>query len=780
MNKRITKIIEKAKQNASDNNQMYVTSLDLLYAGLFDIKGLVDTIDFSGILKKIEKRNERYANTAEGTANRDIKESKEFQSVVEDMKEINSEESTVTVMLSIISRLGDEKYIASRIATVLLERYEAEFQEINAIERIINQDQRNQNRRNNLGVIPVSTIRPSAGMLGIPSMQGNMKRMGNTQTQNPNEQPETVLEEFGENLSTKPRRNSLINREAELQRLMEVLLRRDKPNPILTGKQGVGKTAIVHELAVRIAEGNNIPIELKNTVKSIYSVEISTLLAGSTYRGEFEAKLKAILEEAKNSERSIIIYIDEIHTMMRAGVGSDGALDAANIIKPYLTDGSVRIIGSTTTDEYRRFIEKDKALERRFRSVEVEEPSVKDAIQILNGIKTYYEDFHHAKYTDEAIKSAVELSSAHIHDKCLPDKAIDLIDEAGAKISANKTSADQESAVIDVNEIEEVLQKTYKIPKTTVSPNEAEQVKRLEDNLSSKIFGQDAAVQAIIKRVKLAKAGIRDKTKPIANLLFVGPTGTGKTEISKVLAESLDMKLIRFDMSEYTEEHTVAKLFGSPAGYVGYDDGGLLTNAVRSDPNCVLLLDEIEKAHPKVYNALLQIMDYGIMTDSKGSKVDFRNAVLIMTSNAGAAQMIKKGMGFGKNSEYMDESSIDAALKNTFAPEFRARLTDVEKFNDLTIDIAKMIVKKEVDILVSKLTKNNIKLKVTDSCIAHIAEIGYTPMVGAREIKNIVSNDISNLLVDDILFGSLKNGGSVTVDWSDEKYSKRIRAKKTS
>ncbi len=438
-------------------------------------------------------------------------------------------------------------------------------------------------------------------------------------------------------------------------------------------------------------------------------------------------------------------------------------------------NGTIRIIGSTTTDEYRKFIERDKALSRRFMPVDIPEPSVEDTIKILNGIKEGYEKFHGVTYSEDTIENAVKLSAQYIHDRCLPDKAIDLIDEAGAKYAAGV----YKNNTISVDDIENVLFETYKIPRSQMTRDESEDVKCLSDNLNKKIFGQEEAVNALMKRIKLAKAGIRDLSKPIANILFVGPTGTGKTEISKVLAESLKMKLLRFDMSEYQEEHTVAKLFGSPAGYVGYEDGGLLTNAVRSDPNCVLLLDEIEKAHPKVYNALLQAMDYGMMTDSKGVKVDFTNTVIIMTSNAGAASVVKKNVGFGKSSETLDISAMDKALEERFPPEFRGRLTDVVKFNDLTPEISEMIVRKEITALADSLTKKNIKLTVTDSCIEHLAEIGYTPMTGARNIKNLVSKEISELIVDDMLFGKLKNGGSIKIDWLEKKYRKTIRTKKT-
>ena len=625
-------------------------------------------------------------------------------------------------------------------------------------------------------------VSPQYELALIKLYQEEMKSLkGNKETtqsgQYSEQEPQTALDTFGENLSLLTGGNPLINREDEIQRIWEVLLKKDTPHPILTGYPGVGKTAIVKELAKRIAAGN-APDAIKNVVKSIYSVSVTALLAGTRYRGDMEERLKAILDEVKESNNSIILFIDEIHQMMRAGANPDSAMDVANILKPYLTDGSIRVIGSTTIEEYRRFIEGDKALARRFMNVDIPEPSVEDTVKILTGIKSVYEDFHGVTYTPEAIRAAAELSYANMHDRYLPDKAIALIDEAGAVNAAMRYAADDSfDTVIGTERIEEVLFNTYKIPKSTIKTDEAEDVKNLADNLQKKVFGQDDAVAALIKRIKLAKAGIRDKEKPIANVLFVGPTGTGKTEITKVLAESLKMKLLRFDMSEYQEEHTVAKLFGSPAGYIGYEDGGLLTNAVRTDPNCVLLLDEIEKAHPKVYNALLQVMDYGFMTDSKGVKVDFRNTIIIMTSNCGATNIVKKGLGFGKASETVDTGAMDAALKDKFPPEFRGRLTDVIKFNDITPAIAEMIVRKEIDALSKTLADKNVKLSVTDECVRHLADIGYTPMTGARNIRNVVSNDISNLLVDDMLFGKLKNGGSVKVDWTNGAYKKTIRGK---
>lgn len=745
---KFTIILKKSIDNAIKRGSKYVTAEDIILTTL-EIMQEYRILDFSPLMIKLTeyiKKENGETDTKKVTPKQDFEVISGVIGGFDDTLPLTTIFYTIANTLNEHSAAGNvSRYLISKpYYTQSLEQYEA------------NHD--------------------ICEIVSLNSKQVEKKQIPNTSEKEHLSEKYPHLEEYGENLTLKNRKNPLINREHEIERIYEILLKKDKPNPILTGLQGVGKTSIVEEIAVRVSEGN-VPLALQNEVKYIYSIQMSTLLAGSQFRGEFEERLTSILDEVKSSNKEIILYIDEMHTMMRSGVGSDGTLDAANIIKPYLTDGSIRIIGSTTNDEYRRYIEKDKAMARRLMSVDIPEPSPEDTVKILNGIKSGYEKFHGVKYTKDAIQAAVDLSVQHINDRYLPDKAIDLIDEAGAKNSA-RIFKDEEKKIntIDVDQIEEVLYDTYKIPQSTVSPDESECVKKLADNLETKVFGQRDAVEALIKRVKLAKAGIRDKNKPIANILFVGPTGTGKTEISKVLADSLNMKLLRFDMSEYQEEHTVAKLFGSPAGYVGYDDGGLLTNEVRSNPNCILLLDEIEKAHPKIYNALLQVMDYGIMTDSKGVKVDFRNTILIMTSNAGAAQIVKKSLGFGKASEEVDNKAMDEAIKASFAPEFRGRLTDVIKFNDLTPEIAGKIVAKEIMALSGSLADKNVKLTVTDECIRHIADIGYTPMTGARNIKNIVTNDISNLLVDDILFGPLKDGGTVKIDWDGE-YKKTVRAK---
>ena len=737
----IKELISETANYVQEKNRTIITWEDLLIVTMTKLNGY-KIINFSGAIDFLEKyQKESFEKNSLKNINKMIISQKIYE-LQEKISDFPIEDDVPLTIIMILMASSEEESIAAHLSKKLIDSSRNTFQKLVKAES------------KDIG-------HGFCADLDFFTEYEDDEPITKTDRKERKKEGPSDLEYFGSNLSKLKRRNPLIGREKEMQRMIEVLLKKDKPNPILTGAQGVGKTAVVQELAIRITEGN-VPQAIKDTVKSIYSIEISTLLAGSKYRGEFEEKLKTVLEEVKDSERSIILYIDEIHTIMGAGANPDNPMDAANILKPYLTDGSVRIIGSTTTDEYRKFIEKDKALARRFMPVDIPEPSIEDTIMILNGIKEGYEKFHGVIYSEDAIENAVKLSAQYIHDRCLPDKAIDLIDEAGAKYAAGSYESKTGDNTIYTENIEKVLFETYKIP----------------ENLNKKIFGQNKAVEALMKRIKLAKAGIRDTSKPIANILFVGPTGTGKTEITKVLAESLKMKLLRFDMSEYQEEHTVAKLFGSPAGYVGYDDGGLLTNAVRSEPNCVLLLDEIEKAHPKVYNAILQAMDYGIMTDSKGVKVDFTNTVIIMTSNAGAASIVKKNVGFGKASETFDNSAMDKALEEKFPPEFRGRLTDVIKFNDLTPEISKMIVRKEIAALADNLNKKNVKLTVTDSCIEHLAEVGYTPMTGARNIKNLVSGEISELIVDDMLFGSLKNGGSIKIDWKEKKYRKTTRTKK--
>jgi len=569
---------------------------------------------------------------------------------------------------------------------------------------------------------------------------------------------EEVLK-FAVNLTEKAKKGEidpLIGREDVLQRTIQVLARRYKNNPIHVGDPGVGKTAITEGLAKMIVE-EKVPDCLKGY--NVYALDMGSLIAGTRFRGDFEERLKRVLTEIEK-ERNGIVYIDEIHTIVGAGSTSGTSLDAANILKPFLTKGKIKFIGATTYDEYKKYFEKDKALSRRFQKIEVGEPSIDDSIKILKGLKKSYEKFHGVKYTDEALKLAVELSAKYINDRFLPDKAIDVIDEAAAKVklSGKKT--------VNKKVIEETVASMAKIPLQSVSANEVENLKKIENTLKEQVYGQDKAIELVSRAIKLSRAGFKEDTKPVASFLFVGPTGTGKTEIAKQLAKIMNMQLVRFDMSEYQEKHTVAKLIGAPPGYVGYEDGGLLVDAIRKNPNCVLLLDEIEKAHPDIYNVLLQVMDYATLTDSNGRKADFKNVILIMTSNAGAKEVGKKksGIGFGAETKIVDGSAMKEAVDNTFPPEFRNRLDAIVTFNSINMDMAVLIAKKAIRQFAETLKKKGITLEVTENAYKWLAGKGFSSIYGAREIYRVVTDDIKTRFVDLVLFGSLKNGGKAVID----------------
>lgn len=553
--------------------------------------------------------------------------------------------------------------------------------------------------------------------------------------------------------------NPLIGREAELERTIQVLCRKDKNNPLHVGEPGVGKTALVYGLAERINNGD-VPERLKGC--RIYAMDMGTMLAGTQYRGDFEKRIKQVMEGARR-EGNVIIYIDEIHNMIGAGRGSDGSLDASNMLKPYLESGDIRFIGSTTYDEYKRYFASSKGIVRRFQEIDIQEPTIDDAIKILKGLQGKYEDFHHVKYTDEAIDYAVRASAKYISDRFLPDKAIDLIDEAGAY--KELTSKDAESGV-DKSLVQKVLTKICKIDATALKDDDNSSLKTLYSRVSAKIYGQDEAVRQVVEAVEMSKAGLQDDGKPLASLLFVGPTGVGKTEVARVLSKELGVSLVRFDMSEYTEKHTVAKLIGSPAGYVGYEDGGLLTDAIRKTPNCVLLLDEIEKAHSDIYNILLQVMDYAVLTDNKGQKADFRNVILIMTSNAGAQYASQASVGF--NGHVTRGEAMMAQVKKTFKPEFLNRLSATVVFHDMDKEMAKKILNKKLGGLQQKLDKKSVTMVLSDAAIALLLKKGFTPEYGAREMDRVIARELKPLLMREILFGSLANGGNISLDAKDD------------
>ena len=566
------------------------------------------------------------------------------------------------------------------------------------------------------------------------------------------------LNEYVKNEHTDP----LIGREDILNRTIQILCRRTKNNPIHIGEPGVGKTAITLGLARLINEAK-VPEKLKNA--EIFSLDIGATLAGTKYRGDFEERIKKVLNEIKNHENPIV-YIDEIHTIVGAGSIGGGSLDTSNLLKPYLMEGKIKFIWATTFYEYKKYVEKDKALIRRFQTIEVKETSVEETIKIIEGLKSNYENYHNVKYTDEAIKLAVELSSKYINDRFLPDKAIDIIDEAGSYISMNRK--DSQRIIINEKIIEDVISKICHIPKNTVEKDEITSLKELESNLEKNIFGQDEAIREVVRCIKMSRAGLNGENKPISSLLFVGPTGVGKTELSKTLAENLGVKLIRFDMSEYAEKHAAAKLIGAPPGYVGYEEGGLLTDTIRKNPYCVLLLDEVEKAHPDILNVLLQVMDYATLSDNQGRKADFRNVVLIMTSNAGAKNIGKSVIGFGER--IINGEAINDEVKKFFTPEFRNRLDKVVVFNHLNKGMALNIARNELNKFSKQLANKNVRLSFSDECVSFVAKKGVSQEYGAREIIRIINQEIKPMLVDEILFGRLSNGGEIEINVIDNKF----------
>lgn len=565
------------------------------------------------------------------------------------------------------------------------------------------------------------------------------------------------LAEYTVNLNQKAREGEidpLIGRADEVERCIMVLSRRRKNNPLLVGDPGVGKTAIAEGIARRIVN-DDVPDVLADA--TIYSLDMGALLAGTRYRGDFEERLKAVVSKLQDTPGAIL-FIDEIHTIIGAGATSGGAMDASNLLKPALQSGKLRCMGSTTYKEYRQHFEKDRALARRFLKIDVSEPTPEDAVLILQGLKTYFEDFHKVTYTTEAVDAAVQLSVRHITDRKLPDKAIDIIDEAGARTKL--VPEDERKTVIGIKEIEAVVSKIARIPPKSISRDDEKALKSLSQDLKRMVFGQDTAIEQVAAAVKLARAGLREPNKPIGSYLFAGPTGVGKTEVARQLAMTQGLELLRFDMSEYMERHTVSRLIGAPPGYVGYDQGGLLTDAVNQNPHCVLLLDEIEKAHPDIYNILLQVMDNGFLTDSNGRKVDFRNVIIIMTTNAGAADAAKAEIGFGRG---MKDDEQEAAIKRRFTPEFRNRLDATVMFAALSKDHIGRVVDKFIIQLEAQLADRKIEFEVTKGANQWIADKGYDKRYGARPLGRTIQEYVKKPLADEILFGKLKYGGLVKV-----------------
>ncbi len=574
----------------------------------------------------------------------------------------------------------------------------------------------------------------------------------------------------------------LVGRANEIQRIIQILARRKKNNPLLIGDSGVGKTALAEGLALRIQRGQ-VPTSMRKS--TVYSLDMGSLLAGTRYRGDFEERIKAVLKALQKVDGAIL-FIDEIHTIVGAGATSGGSMDASNLLKPALASGRLRCVGSTTFQEYRQHFEKDRALARRFQKVEVNEPSIEDAVEILQGLRTQYEEFHGVKFTDEAIRAAVELSARYLHDRKLPDKAIDLLDEAGAAAKlaaepedapvvdanapADASAVEKPAVIVDVPAVERVLARMAQIPPREVTTSDKSRLKDLEADLRAGVFGQDAAIVQLASAIRLARAGLRSPEKPIGSFLFTGPTGVGKTEVAKQLAKVLGISFVRFDMSEYMERHTVSRLIGAPPGYVGFDQGGLLTEAIAKTPHAVLLLDEIEKAHPDVFNVLLQIMDHGKLTDNNGKASDFRHVILLMTSNIGARDLARRSVGFGDAfGKDRENTNVDREYKQLFSPEFRNRLDAKISFNHLSPEIMGNIVDKFMKEIGQQLAEKKVTIETTAAARKYLGEKGYEPEYGARPLARVIQDEVKRPLSDHLLFGELEHGGHVAVDEKDGK-----------
>jgi ATP-dependent Clp protease ATP-binding subunit ClpA len=594
-------------------------------------------------------------------------------------------------------------------------------------------------------------------------VRGSSREERRSSSSSKSEKKQEALESFCVDLNKKASEGKidpLIGRAHEVDRTIQILCRRTKNNPLYVGDPGVGKTAIAEGLARRIVNGE-VPEVLLNA--TIYALDMGALLAGTRYRGDFEERIKAVLTELDKHEGAIL-FIDEIHTVIGAGATSGGSMDASNLLKPALQSGSLRCIGSTTYKEYRNYFEKDRALARRFQKIDINEPSIADTVKILRGLKPYYEEHHRVRYTLDALKSAVELAARYIHDRKLPDKAIDVIDEVGA--AQMLVPKEKRRKVISVKDVEAMVAKIARVPPKTVSSTDKENLKNLDRDLKTVVFGQDEAIGTLSSAIKLSRAGLREPEKPIGNYLFSGPTGVGKTEVARQLARIMGVELIRFDMSEYMERHTVSRLIGAPPGYVGFDQGGLLTDAIDQHPHAVLLLDEIEKAHPDLFNILLQIMDHGKLTDHNGKSVDFRNVVLIMTTNAGAADLAKPAMGFERTERLGDD---EEAIKRMFTPEFRNRLDSVIGFSGLSPEVVALVVDKFVLELEVQLADRNVEIELTDAAKSWLAVKGYDQAFGARPLARVIQENIKRPLADELLFGKLAKGGIVLVGVKDGK-----------
>jgi len=747
---------------AEKNKYEYITPEQLLYASLSSKEGVELIKVCNGNIQRLKRNLELYLKkhipVSKSSNGEVIESSFSFQNVIgRAIFNVSNAGKTVIGLGDVIISMYDEKEL---FAKYFLEK--EGIRKIDVMKAVTSKNREGKHKFDNIEILPLDGIK-------IPKDKNRENMKGNKHKDDKNSaekkaaaererQRDEFLEQFSVDLVRKAKNGELdplIGRENILKQTILVLGRRNKNNPIHIGDPGVGKSAITFGLANLIAK-DSVPKHLLNT--KIYSIDMGSLIAGTRYRGDFEERLKRFLSELVKKKNSII-YIDEIHNLVGAGSVSDGSLDASNILKPYLTSGKIRFIGSTTHEEYRKFFEKDKALVRRFQKIDINEPTIDESIEILKGLKGAYETHHNVTYTDYILKLAVELSHKYINDRFLPDKAIDIIDEVGSLVRLESKNDDK--IAITKNDIENIISIVARIPKESMSETEIDKLKNLEENIKSAIYGQDIAIEKVVKAIKRSKAGFNDASKPISSLLFIGPTGVGKTELSKQLAEILGIKLIRFDMSEYQEKHSVARLIGSPPGYVGYDEGGLLTEAIRKTPHCVLLLDELEKAHQDIYNVLLQVFDYATLTDNNGRKADFRNVIIIMTSNVGARDIGKNMVGFGERK--FDRNEMHKEAERIFSPEFRNRLDGIVAFNHLNFEMGLSVAKKHLNDFKKKLEEKNVHIEVDNSVYEWLSNIGVTSPFGAREILRIIQEKIKTHFVDEILFGTLINGGKTRI-----------------
>ena len=746
--KELHSILNKAEQRARDEEKLFLTPEHVLLTILENPK-YKEVFESSGNIEKMKKELKEYIETIPTNSGLNAEESNEYIRLIEiAIVQASRIGKTEIGVLDIITALinspqfrDETEEVGESKAYNVLAKY---ADSISLVEKMSEEDEEDE-EEDGPQMFPF-------GMMGAPGMPGATS----PQTKN--------WKKFLENLNETVKENDdqIVGRSAEVERTFQILLRKAKNNPVHIGEAGVGKTSIALKIAKMLNE-KNVPEKLKNC--KIYSLNMASVTAGTQYRGQFEERLEAILKGLEK-EGNAILYIDEIHTIVGAGGSKDG-LDASNIMKPYLTKGKIRFIGATTLEEYRQTIEKNNALNRRFQPVNVEEPTPEEAIEILRGIKEDYEEVHNVSYDDEALVAAVNLSVKYINDRFLPDKAIDIMDEAGAMLAMKNL----ETKVVDKDLVEKIVANIAKIPVESMSEDDKSKLIKLNTELKEVVFGQDQAVDSIVRAIKRNKVGFKkDGKHPIANFMFVGPTGTGKTFIAQNLASILGIPMLKYDMSEFREEHSVAKLIGAPAGYVGHENGGRLVNDIKQHPHCVLLFDEIEKAHPSIFNILLQIMDDAALTDGQGRKADFQNAIIIMTSNAGAKFMNKSKIGFGEGSSMaLNEDAIKIALKNTFQPEFLGRLDKTVIFNKINNETACAIIDSQLEKVAKVLREQGVHPTFTKNCKKHLLETGFSDEYGARQIKHLIETTIEDLFVDELIEGRLVDGGEVSVDYKDNK-----------